>query len=185
MNPHSYSSVGIVLGRKNYGEADRILSVYSKDRGRVVLIAKGIRRPKSRKRGHLEIFSLLNFQANSGHGIDLITEADIIDDFKEIRNSLPKVSLAYYFMEVIGKITHEGEKNYELFDLILASLNKLKYESKLKELRLDFIHELLVKMGYWPYGQILPNPDSVLEEVIERQISSVRVGKRVLKNTND
>lgn len=180
MKPRSYTSEGIILGRKNYGEADRILSVYSKDHGRLSLMAKGIRRPKSRKRGHLEIFSLLNFQATTGHGIDLMTEADISDDFSEIRKSLPKVSLAYYFMEVIGKITHENEKNQELFDLILDSLNKLKGETKLKTLRFDFIQKLLTLMGYWPEGKVLTSPDEVLEEVIERQISSVRVGKRML-----
>ena len=180
MSLHGYTSEGIVLGRKNYGEADRILSVYTKDRGRVALIAKGIRRPKSRKRGHVEIFSLLNFQANSGHGIDLMTEADIKDDFKEIRISLPKVSLAYYFCEVIGKITHEQEQNYELFELLLSSLNGLKMGIGLKELRYDFILKLLTIMGYWPEGKELPNPDEVLEEVIERQISSARVGKKML-----
>ena len=181
MRLHSYSSEGIVLRRRSYGEADRILSVYSKDRGRITLIAKGIRRPKSRKRGHLEIFSLLKFQANSGRGIDLMTEADIVDDFKDIRRSLSRVSLAYYFMEVIGKITHESEKNEDLYMLILESLNKLKTETKLKDLRLDFVLKLLTLMGYWPRGQKLSNTDEVLEEVIERQISSVRVGKRMLE----
>ena len=181
MKPHAYSGEAIVLGRKNYGEADRIVSVYSKGYGRIALIAKGIRRPKSRKRGHLEIFSLLRFQAVSGHGIDLITEADITDDFKEIRKSLPKVSLAYYFMEVIVKITHENEQNIDLFNLILDSLNKLKTETRLKEFRLDFVLKLLTIMGYWPRGQKLPNPDEVLEEVIERQIYAQRVGKRMLE----
>jgi DNA repair protein RecO (recombination protein O) len=181
MKPRSYTSEGIVLGRKNYGEADRILSIYSKDYGRISLMAKGIRRPKSKKRGHLEIFSLLNFQAITGRGIDMIIEADIIDDYKEIRRSLPKVSLAYYFMEVIGKITHENEKNQELFCLILESLNGLKQGSKLKQLRFNFIQELLTMMGYWPEGQKLPNADEVLEEVIERQIYSERVGRRVLE----
>jgi DNA repair protein RecO (recombination protein O) len=185
MKPRSYTSEGVVLGRKNYGEADRIISVYSRDYGRISLMAKGIRRPKSRKRGHLEIFSLLKFQATSGRGIDLMTEADIVDDFKEIRKSLSRVSLAYYFMEVIGKITHEQEQNIELFDLILSNLDKLKTETKLKELRLDFILKLLTIMGYWPHGRNLPNPDEVLEEVIERQIYSERVGRRVLEKTDN
>jgi DNA repair protein RecO (recombination protein O) len=180
MKLRSYSSEGVVLGRKNYGEADRILSVYSKDHGRIALIAKGIRRPKSKKRGHLEIFSLVKFQASAGRGIDIMTEAEIVDDFKEIRKSLPKVSLAYYFVEVVGKITHEGERNDELYALILTSLGKLKTATKLKQLRFDFILNLLTAMGYWPRGQKLPNPDEALEEVIERQVYSERVGRRIL-----
>jgi DNA repair protein RecO (recombination protein O) len=180
MRPHSYSGEGFVLARRNFGEADRILSIYTKNIGRISLMAKGIRRPKSKKRGHLEIFSLVKFQAITGHGIDLMTEADIIDDFKDIRKSLAKVSLAYYFMEVIGKITHEGEPNTDLFNLLLDFLNTLNKTNSLKKLRLNFILKLLTLMGYWPDGKEMGDADTALEEVIERGISSMRVGKRVL-----
>ena len=181
MKPRSYTDEGIVLARRNYGEADRILSVYTKNHGRISLIAKGIRRPKSRKRGHLEIFSYIRFQAATGRGLDLMTEAEVIDDFKEIRKNLKKVSLAYYFCEVVGKITHEGEVNERLFDLILENLEKLKSETELKKLRLDFILRLLILLGYWPAEKQLLDIDNKLEEVIERQINSVRVGKKMLE----
>ena len=177
MKPHSYSSQGIILARKNFGEADRIVSLYSKDYGRVAMLAKGVRRPSSRKRGHIEVFSYVNYQAVNSSSLDIMTEADVIEDFSKIRKSLKKVSLAYYFCEVVGKITHEGERNEDLFDLILESLEKLQNTSKLKELRLSFITKLLTLLGYWPKGSELPNPDAKLEEVIERQLASARVGK--------
>jgi DNA repair protein RecO (recombination protein O) len=179
MNPRTYTSEGIVLARKNYGEADRIISVFSKDKGRIALIAKGIRRPKSRKRGHIEVFSRFKFQAVTGHGLDIMTEAELVDDFKDVRGSLKKISLAYYFMEVIGRITHEGEGNTGVYDLLLESLEKLKTAKLLKKLRFDFLNNLLILLGYWPQGKSLPDPDQKLEEVIERQIYSARVGKRL------
>lgn len=117
----------------------------------------------------------------SGHSIDLITEAEIVDDFKEVRKSLKKISLAYYFAEVIGRITHENEKNEELYNFILDFLEKLKSVSELKKLRIDFLNKLLVLMGYWPEKVVLLDPDKKLEEVIERQIYSERVGKRMLQ----
>lgn len=181
MKLHSYSSEGIVLARRNYGEADRIISVYTKNHGRGSFMAKGIRRPKSRKRGHLEVFSYLRFQAVTGSGIDLMTEAEIIDDFKSIRKSLKKVSLAYYFCEVVGKITHEGESNTRLFDLLLENLERIKYESKLRNLRLNFILKLLILLGYWPAGKVLLDVDKKLAEVIERNLSTPRVGKMMLE----
>lgn len=180
MKPRSYTSQGIVLARRNFGEADRILVVYSKNFGRLSLVAKGIRRPKSRKRGHLEVFSLVNFQAVSGRGLDIMTEAELIDDFSEVRKSLNKISLAYYFAEVIGRITHEGEANVELFNLIIKYLNKLKITNGLKNLRMKFIQELLALMGYWPVGREMSDPDHELEEIIERQVASYRVGKRMV-----
>lgn len=181
MKPRSYTSEGIVLGRRDFGEADRILILYTKNFGRVSLIAKGVRRPKSRKRGHVEVFNQVSFQAVSGRGIDLMTEAEVIDDFKEVRKSLKKISLAYYFSEVIGRITHEQEPNVELYILILEYLNSLKTAVELKKLREDFVLELLTLTGYWPKGKQMDDPDEKLEEVIERQINSVRVGKMMLK----
>jgi len=179
MRPHSYSSEGIVLNRHNFGEADRILSVYTRTGGRISLMAKGVRRPASRKRGHIELFNLVRFQAIGGNGMDLMTEAEVVEDFKEIRSSLKKISLAYYFMEVVNKITHEGESNIELFNLIFSNLEKLKTTKRLKDLRLNFVVNLLILMGYWPENKTLPNPDEELEKVIERQIYSERVGKRL------
>lgn len=179
MKPRNYTSEGIVLARKNYGEADRILSVYSKNYGRISLMAKGTRRPKSRKRGHIEVFNYIKFQAALGRGMDIMTEAEIIDDFAEVRKSLKKISLAYYLSEVVGRISHEGEPNNELFNLILATFTKLKTTKALKRLRTDFVRNILVLQGFWPENLALPNPDEVLEEVIERQVFSVRVGKQL------
>lgn len=181
MKPHSYTSEGIILGRRNFGEADRILWVYSKNHGRVALIAKGVRRPESRKRGHLEIFAKVNFQAAKSRNLDLMTEVDVIDVYPEIRNSLKKISLAYYICEVVGKITHEQEPNIELYDLITENLEILKSAKKLKDLRLKFIRDLLVLTGFWPHDKNLADPDLKLEEVIERQIYSQRVGKRMIQ----
>ena len=182
MHPRAYTSEGIVLTRRNFGEADRILVLYTKSFGRISLLAKGVRRPKSKKRGHVEVFNKINFQAVSGRGLDIMTEAEVIEDFKSIRGSLKKISLTYYFMEVIGRITHEGEENTEIYNILLNALTKLKSANMLKKLRLNFITDLLIASGFWPADKILNAPDEKLEEVIERQITSVRVGKRVMED---
>ena len=92
----SYSDEGIVLARRNFGEADRILSIYSKNHGRISAIAKGIRRPISRKRGHLEVFCHIKFQITDGKGIGILTEVETLNNFGIIRKDLKKVSLAYF-----------------------------------------------------------------------------------------
>jgi DNA repair protein RecO (recombination protein O) len=181
MKPHAYTSEGIVLARRNFGEADRILVLYTRNFGKISLLAKGVRRPKSKKRGHVEIFNKIKFQAVSGKGLDLMTEAEVAEDFSEIRGSLRRISLAYYLMEVIGRITHEGEENTKVYNLLLDSLLKLKSTKMLKKLRLGFITDLLITLGYWPSDKPLYSPDEKLEEVIERQIYSERVGKRMVE----
>lgn len=176
----TYSDEGIILARRNFGEADRILSIYTKNHGRISAIAKGIRRTTSKKRGHLEVFSYIKFQISEGHGAGILTEVETLNNFEIVRRDLKKVSLAYFFCEVIGKITHEHERNDGIFELLLNYLERLQFETSLRSFRFDFILELLTITGFWPKEKALINPDEKLEEVIERNINSIRVGRKVL-----
>ncbi len=180
MASNSYTSEGIVLARKNYGEADRILVIYTRDLGRLSLIAKAVRKPKSKKRGAVEVFSHIRFQGIHTRGIDLITEAEVIDSFNEVRLSLPRVTVAYYFLEVIGRTTHENESHPEIFEILLRYLKSLETVKKLKTLRGTFAYEILVTLGFWPHGTLLTDPDAKLQEVIERELSSLRIGKKLV-----
>ena len=170
-----------MLARRNFGEADRILVLYTKDFGRVSLIAKGVRKLTSRKRGHVEVFSQISFSVVKTHGIDIITEAETIDSFEEIRSDLKKIALAYYFCEAIGKTTHEGEENRELYERIVYYFQKLKTDKKLKSLRNDFVHDLVVILGFLPRGGKIDDIFEFFEDVTERKLSSERVGKKMLE----
>lgn len=181
MKQRTYTSEGIVLSRKNYGEADRILICLSKHFGKVSLLAKGIRKIKSKKRGHLEIFSKIKFSAVKGHGMDIITETETLNDFSGVRVNLNKISLAYYFCEVVNKITHEDGQLSLVFSLLSQSLQNLETETRLKKLRLQFIYNLLTIMGYWPIDKKMVDADIVLDDVLERKLNSIRVGKQILK----
>jgi DNA repair protein RecO (recombination protein O) len=174
---NSYTSEGFVLKRMNFAEADRILTVFSKDLGHITLLAKGVRRPKSKKRGHVEIFSLVKFAAVKSHGMDIVTEAEIINDYSGVRKNLKKVALIYYICEVVDKITHDGEKNPAIFELLRNNMERVENTKRLKELRMEFITEILIILGYWPKDRIMENPDLELEKVLERQVGSARVGK--------
>ncbi len=180
MRGKRYSSEGIVLARRNYSEADRILVVYSKNYGKISFMAKGVRKPKSRKRGSLEVFSHIKFSAARGRNLDIIEETEIIDSFQTIRKSLKRVAVAYYLMEVVGRVTQEGEKNENFFALILKYLQNLKTTKSLRKLREEFIFQTLVLLGFWPKGRRMDNPDKILENVVEREINSIRVGKKLL-----
>ncbi|MEK7536214.1 MAG: DNA repair protein RecO [Patescibacteria group bacterium] len=181
MKFRTYSSEGIILSRKNYSEVDRILVVLSKHFGKVSLLAKGIRKIKSKKRGHLEIFSKVKFSAAKSHGLDIITEVETIKDYSKVRSNLNKISLAYYFCEVVNKITHEDGHPSNVYGLLSTALEQLGHETELKKLRLKFIYDLLTNMGYWPVAKKLVEADIVLDDVIERKINSIRVGKKVLE----
>ena len=177
----SFSTEGIIISRKNYGEADRLLSIFSKHYGKMFLMAKGVRKPKSRKRGHIEIFSRVRYSFTKNDNFILMNEAELVNSYDEVRSSLRKTSLAYYFIEVISKIIQEDEKHEELYETLVIYLNSLKTFNQLKDLRFRFINDVLVLLGYWPKGKYMDNPDKVIESVLERQINSKRVGEKMLR----
>jgi DNA repair protein RecO (recombination protein O) len=180
MKPRRYTTEAIVLARRDFSEADRILTIYTKNFGKLGILAKGIKKPQSRKRGHLEIFCKISFSAVSAKGLDIVTEAEIIDSYSQVRKDLKKVTVAYFFVEVANKITKEEEKNEDYYNLLSNYLDKLKVNSSLKQIRLDFVRETLVLLGFWASSVPLSDPDKKLEEIIERKLSSARVGKKIL-----
>jgi len=181
MQNRQYSTEGIVLSQMNYGEADRIVTLITKDYGKVRVICKGIRKMKSRKRGHIDVFNRLKFSASKSHDLDILTEAELIEAHSELKLDLRKVSVAYYFVEIIAKLTQLEEKHEMLYYFLAEKLHELELSRSLKTFRLNAAKELLQKIGFWPYGQELADPDKIIEDIIERKISSTRVGKAVLK----
>lgn len=180
MHQKTYKSEGVVLGRQNYKEADRIIHIFSRDFGKVTLIAKGVRKLTSRKRGHIENFMRINFSAVKGRGLDLITEAEEVESYNVVRKNLKKVTLAYYFTEVVGRLMREYDVNKEVYLILINYLEKLQDTNRLKNLRLDFLKEIVVVTGYWPEGKHIQDPDDLLKDIIQKTPNSLRVGKRVL-----
>lgn len=176
----SYSSEGVVLARRSFGEADRIIILFTRDYGRLSFIAKGVRKVTSRKRGHIEVFSHIKFHANKGKGIDIMTEAETVEGFGKVRDDLKKVAVAYFFLEVVGKVVREGEPHEQLFGLLLEYLRELEGVSSLRNLRNEFTRKALISLGFWPEGKRMDNPDYILENVAEKKITSIRVGKKLV-----
>jgi DNA repair protein RecO (recombination protein O) len=175
-----YSTEAIVLAHRKYSEADLMITVFSRDKGKLTLMAKGVRRPKSRKRSALEMFNHIKIGAASTNGADIVTEATLINSFEGIKHDLTRSSVAYFFSEVMIKLTRDEEPHGELFDLLLEYLKLLETSHDTKTLRAEFIEEVLVYLGFWAEGTPLGDPDRALESVAERQFTSVRVGKKVL-----
>lgn len=180
MEQRHYSSEGIIIARKNYSEADRIIVVVTKNHGKKRLVVKGVRLPKSRKRGSLEIFSLIKFSAVKGHGLDIMTEVETVQNFGIIRKDLKKTSVAYFFAEVTDKLLKEEVKSSETFELLNFYMNELTVSVSLRKLRSDFVYKILIQFGFWPDKRLLADPDHFLEEVLETKLRTPTIGRKVL-----
>src|SRR5690348_12620325 len=110
-----YKAEGIILKRKNYRESDRLITIFTKEFGKVKTIAKGIRKISSKRAGHLEIFTHAQFTLYEGRGLDYITEATAIHQYEGFRNDLGKASFAYYLCELADYLLPEGQEQDEIY----------------------------------------------------------------------
>jgi DNA repair protein RecO (recombination protein O) len=120
--PRLYRTDAIVLRRHDFGEADRVLTLYSPTLGKFRAIAKGVRRPKSRLGGHVELFTHVNVLVAVGRNLDILTQAEAVRPFHGIRDDLWKASYAAYAAELVDRFTEDRLENREIFDLLVEVL---------------------------------------------------------------
>lgn len=120
-----YRLTAIVLKRRDLGEADRLLTVFTRDRGKLTLLAKGVRRQASRKAGHIEPFTCTDLLVAKGKSLDLITQAETVEAHRHLREDLWRSSWAYYVAELADAFTQEADPNAPLFDLLSETLGRL------------------------------------------------------------
>ncbi len=146
----NYKARGIILKRTHFGEADRLLTIFTYEKGKIKAIAKGARKQNSRLGGHLELFCLTSLVIAEGRNLDIITEAEIIKPFLQIRNNLGHTNLSYYLAEVVDLLTVENEKHLEIFELLLKTLTRLDHGGS-KQLCLPYFEiNFLKTIGYEP-----------------------------------
>lgn len=120
-----FRTEAIILRRTNYGEADRILSVITPERGKVSVIAKGVRRPKSKLAGGLELFAICDINTVEGKGMAVVTSAQIKHFYgKEILQDYDRMQLAYEILKQINKAS-ETVTSPEFYDLLRSALVSL------------------------------------------------------------
>ncbi|MCX6816300.1 MAG: DNA repair protein RecO [Candidatus Beckwithbacteria bacterium] len=166
----TYKTYGLVLRQNNFGEADRLLTIFTKDHGKLRLLAKSVRKPSSRKRGHLELFSHAKIVCARGKNLDLITEADTIDNFSCLRQNLNRVRIAYLLCELVNDLTAENQEHEDVYNLLLFYLTQLNSTVAPKNLILNFEKSLLELLGFG-----LPAGASAKagHQAIENYISSI------------
>jgi len=147
-----YRTEAIVLRRQDFGEADRLTTVYSPQHGKLRLVAKGVRRIHSRKAGHLEPFTRVTLMIAQGRDLDLITQAEAIETYPQIRSDLIRLGQASYLLELLDRFTfEEGEGNQALYQLLLITLERLALgKDESAAILLYFEFRLLDLVGYRP-----------------------------------
>jgi len=146
----TYRTEAIILRRVDFGEADRLLTLYTRQFGKVKAIAKGARKPQSRKTGHVELFMRGKFFFAKGRTLDIITQAETIDAYPALRDDLVRTTYASYAVELMDRFTVEEDQHTGIYDLLVNALGWLSTaDSLLLAARYYELH-LLTQAGYRP-----------------------------------
>lgn len=144
----SYNTEVIVTSARRYGEADRLLILFSKDRGRFSAIAKSARKPKSSLRGGSEVFIRATYQLAEGRSLHIVRQIEIIDAHLGIRENWRRLQMAGHVAEIVNKVSVEKIPDPELYGYLANALKGTSDGSDDAVIR--FKAEVLNHLGVFP-----------------------------------
>ncbi|MBP6017000.1 MAG: DNA repair protein RecO [Candidatus Promineofilum sp.] len=121
----TYRTEAVVIRRSDFGEADRLLTLFSADRGKLRAIGKGARKPQSRKTGHVELFMCSKFLIAEGRDLDIVTQAEMVEGYSALRDDLVRATYASYAVELLDRFTVDDDPHRDIYDLLVAVLGWL------------------------------------------------------------
>ena len=145
-----YKTEAIILKGLKLNEADKILTLYTPNQGKIKAIAKGVSRPKSKLRGHVESLTYSTLMLAHGTNLDIITQGQTINSFLAFRDNLWRTSCALYAAELVDRFTPEHMENRSVFELLRDALHALCLVNDAEIVLRHFELHLLEHSGYRP-----------------------------------
>ena len=171
-----YRTDAIILRRTDFGEADRLLTVFTAEYGKVRLLAKGVRKTVSRKAGHVELFMLTHMLVARGRTWDIVSQAEIVEAYRDLRDDLDRTSQAYYLAELVDRFAEEHDPNAPLFELLALALAHLSHSDDVFMVLRFFELHLLSLTGYQPHLRFCVICQEALEPVENNYFSFANGG---------
>lgn len=173
----TYKMEGIILGRRNSGEADKILTLFTRQYGKKVVIAKGIRRIKSKRASHVEPFAQVLTVCHTGRTFDYITEVETIESFALARERLERIGFIYLALELTQRLTAEHQESITIFNNLLTFLHTLNQPEATRHIArqhvLKFKEDLLHELGFISErGTSEEYLDHTIRSILESQVRS-------------
>ena len=163
----SYKTRAISLKTAPFAEADKLVTLFTRDHGKVRAIAKGARRVPSRLGGRVEPFTYAEYFIANGRSLDIISQCEVIETFQRLREDAQGLPAGLYMLKLVDSGTAEGQRYPELFDLLLKFLFRLKEGHKPRRTAKDFEREFVILEGIHREGI---DPQYTLSEHVGRDL---------------
>lgn len=177
MVTRSRKAEGIVIRRRNSGEADRILTLFTNERGKISVKAPNVRKITSRRSPHTELLNHGIFFLHEGRGLPLVTEVQTRENFQKLKNNLERVGFAYHVCELIDGLCAENQENEKIFELLLNTLRNLSIADAPGSLIHSFEIHLLTYLGFYKELKF-QNPEQLhafIEHLLERKLRAKNI----------
>lgn len=181
MRQASYTVSAIIIKRTNYSEADRIITLFTRELGKMSVIAKGVRKPASKRKGHIELFNHIQAQIVPTANLHILTNvqaleyfADIPAKFPSVPDAFARINAAYHLTEIVDKLLPEHQPSPLVFDWLRNAYAHLHVSNPdYDHLHRSFKLRLLQELGFWPQDNRPPSDiDAYLESVLERPLQT-------------
>ena len=146
----SFRTDAVILRRQDFGEADRLLVLFTPGYGKLRAIAKGVRKPIARNTGHVELFSLVDMQIARGRELHILTQAETREPFLPLREDLLRGTYANHVVELLDRFGTELDSSPAEFDLLVNVLGWLTTASDPRLLARYYEIQLLGLVGFAP-----------------------------------
>ncbi len=143
----TYKTRAISLKTAPFAEADKLVTLFTRDHGKVRAIAKGARRVPSRLGGRVEPFTYAEYFIANGRSLDIISQCEVIETFQHLREDAQGLPAGLYMLKLVDSGTVEGQRYPELFDLLLKFLLRLKEGHNPRRVAKDFEKEFVILEG--------------------------------------
>ena len=145
---------GIILKELNTGEADKIVTIFSRDAGRLTAVARSAKRPKSKLSAGTQFICYSDFVLFKGKNMYILDSCELLEPFYEIRNDIVKLTYSAHFVDIVNDVIQENQPDKRVLELLLNSLHMLAKTDRLPELiKCIFELRLLSIAGYAPFVQ--------------------------------
>ncbi|MFO7152214.1 MAG: DNA repair protein RecO [Bacillota bacterium] len=145
-----YTTEAVVVGYRDLGEADRILTLFSPEKGKIHAVARGVRRPRSPLMAGTQLFSYSKFLLVEGKNLDSVSQCELKESFFKIREDLDRMAYGAYFAELLRLSTRECDKSEEVFRFFLKTLFLLEVWEDLPLMARAFELKLMALLGFAP-----------------------------------
>jgi len=165
-----YRTLGLILVKRDWGEADQLFTVYTKDFGKLEILGKAIRKISSKLRSGIEIFYLSEIEFIQGKAYKTLTDAILINNFKNLRKNLERLDVAKKIADDLDNFVRGEEPDEKIWQLILETFEKLN------NLQLTtYNSQLIYYYFFWNFISILGyKPELYFCTVCQKKLTEAR-----------